>query len=259
MPIQNQMAQEAQDTIKASPRSKAKRPQQQQQQQQNILPESNIGVFGLPPAVMRCLEISETISNMRDLFAFSQGNPHLPPKAALNSLVMQLQQSQQIQAQNQQMQHAAQVAAANASQALQNQQGHPNGPNGPGQMHPSPHMNLVPGGMANSPSVSDARLGIPASPHVGHGQTPSPAQNHLQAPGLAQQHSQQQHPTSNPSSQTSTTVGSANTSPNQTNKRRRPSSSQNVKNEDDGDVGNPNQKVKQSPRGANKRTKVNPS
>ncbi|PWW73800.1 hypothetical protein C7212DRAFT_220757, partial [Tuber magnatum] len=119
----------------------------------------------------------------------------------------------------------------------------------------------VPVGM-NSPSADGMRMGVPPSPHMGGGggpgTTPSPAQNHIQAPGLVQQHSQQAHPTSNPSSQTSTTVASANTSPN-TNKRRRASTASNVKNEGDdenGVNGAQNNKIKQSPRaGGNKRVK----
>jgi len=118
--------------------------------------------------------------------------------------------------------------------------------------------------MSNSPSVGgDVRMGGVQSPHIGGGgATPSPAQNHMQAPGMIAQHSQHQHPTSNPSSQTSTTVGSANTSPHQTNKRRRASttSNANVDIGDGADGGGMNgaaaQKVKQSPRVTNKRTKL---
>jgi hypothetical protein len=129
-------------------------------------------------------------------------------------------------------------------------------PHGPGQQPGMP--------MVGSPSLNDIRMGGVLSPHVvGGAATPSPAPNHMQAPGMVAQHSQHQHPTSNPSSQTSTTVGSANTSPNQTNKRRRASTT-NVKNESE-DVGHSGgaingaattQKIKQSPRVGNKRTKL---
>lgn len=232
---------------------------------------------------------------MRDLFSFSHANPHFTPRQALQAIVNQQQQVQHQQQQlaHQHAQHAAmqqqaamqqhqqqQAAHANAmAQGLQPQQGHPGGPggpggpgmpHGPGQQHQI-MANGLPIGLTRSPSANEIRMGVPPSPHLsgggvggggGPGTTPSPAQNHIQAPGLVQQHSQQGHPTSNPSSQTSTTVGSANTSPNQTNKRRRASTAGEVKQSDEmGDVGvngNANNKVKQSPRvGGNKRLKTN--
>lgn len=194
------------------------------------------------------------MSTMTDLMMFSRNNPQFSPRAALNALVAQLQAQQQLQRhqQMQQVQHMHQMqqmhqmqmqqAVANA-QAMQNQpQGHPGAPNAGPQMHQN--MNMVPG-IAVSPATGDGRL-VP-SPHIG--QTPSPA-NQIQAPGQQPQ----QHPISNSSSQNSTTVGSANTSPNQPNKRRRPSASQNIKNEDE-DTNEPkngqNMAVKPSPRMAN--------
>src|SRR5437868_5842939 len=164
---------------------------------------------------------------LQDIMNFSRANPQLTPRAALHSLVEHLQHTQHQLAQQQhqhhqhQMQQAAAIAAANAR--MQNPQ-HPGGPNagaGGPQMQNSPHMGVP--GMASSPAVAEGRL-VPPSPHIG--QTPSPA-NQLQAPGQQPQ----QHPISTSSSQNSTTVGSANTSPNQPNKRRRPSTSQTVKNE----------------------------
>ena len=159
--------------------------------------------------------------------SFSRAHPQLSPRDALHSLVQQLQHTQnqivqQQQQQQQQMQQAAVFAAANAQRMQNLQQGHPGGPNtgaGGPQMQNSPHMGMLPG-MIGSP-LAEGRL-VP--PHIG--QTPSPA-NQLQAPGQQPQ----QHPISTSSSQNSTTVGSANTSPNQPNKRRRPSTSQTVKNE----------------------------
>ena len=215
------------------------------------------------------------MSQMRDLFSFSQSNPALVPRQALQTFVSQHQQQQQHaqqhlanqHAQQQQQQAHAAVMAATA-QGLQAAQGHPGGhAGGPGMLqHPGQHQGM-PGGVSvgmNSPSADGMRMGVPPSPHMGGGggpgTTPSPAQNHIQAPGLVQQHSQQAHPTSNPSSQTSTTVVSANTSPN-TNKRRRASTTSNVKNEGDdenGVNGAQNNKIKQSPRvGGNKRVKGN--
>ena len=215
---------------------------------------------------------------MRDLFNFSQSNPTLAPRQALQTFVSQQQQQQQQQqqhvaqhlanqhAQQQQQAHAAVMAAT--AQGLQAPQGHPGShAGGPGMLqHPGQHQGM-PGGVSvgmNSPSADGMRMGVPPSPHMGGGggpgTTPSPAQNHIQAPGLVQQHSQQAHPTSNPSSQTSTTVVSANTSPN-TNKRRRASTASNVKNEGDdenGVNGAQNNKIKQSPRvGGGKRVKGN--
>ncbi|RPB01006.1 hypothetical protein L873DRAFT_1827374 [Choiromyces venosus 120613-1] len=258
--------------IKSSPGSKSlgKRPSQQGHASENI-----VNHYGVPDAVFRCLEISETISQMRDLFSFSQSNPTLAPRQALQTFVSQQQQHAQQQqqqhaqhlanqhAQQQHQQQQAHAAVMAATQGLQAPQGHPGGPGMP--QHPG-HQGMpggVPVGM-NSPSADGMRMGVPPSPHMGGGggpgTTPSPAHNHIQAPGLVQQHSQQAHPTSNPSSQTSTTVVSANTSPN-TNKRRRASTTSNVKNEGDdenGVNGAQNNKIKQSPRvGGNKRVKGN--
>ncbi|KAF8420107.1 LIM-domain binding protein-domain-containing protein [Tirmania nivea] len=217
--------------VKASPHNKqlGRRPlpQGQQASQGIFLPESITNPYGLHPMVFRFLETAETMAYLQGIMNFSQEHPQLTPRAALHSLVEQIQHRQhQIahQQHQQQMQQAA-LAAANAQRMQNPQQGHPGGPNagaGGPQMQNSPHMGMVPG-MAGSPAVAEGRL-VPPSPHIG--QTPSPA-NQLQAPGQQPQ----QHPISTSSSQNSTTVGSANTSPNQPNKRRRPSTSQTVKNE----------------------------
>lgn len=217
---------------KASPHNKqhGKRPlaQGQQASQGIFLPESITNSYGLHPMVLRFLETAETMAYLQDIMSVSRAYPQLTPRAALQSLIEQLQHTQhqiaQQQHQHQQM-HQAAIAAANAQRIQNPQQGHPGGPNvgaGGPQMQNSPHMGMVPG-MAGSPAVAEGRL-VPPSPHIG--QTPSPA-NQLQAPGQQPQ----QHPISTSSSQNSTTVGSANTSPNQPNKRRRPSTSQTVKNE----------------------------
>ncbi|KAG0125197.1 LIM-domain binding protein-domain-containing protein [Tuber indicum] len=274
--VPRNFGQDSPDIMKSSPGSKSlgKRPSQQGHTSENI-----VNNYGVPHAVLQCLEISETMSQMRDLFNYSHLNPALAPRQALQSFVSQQQQqqhaqqqhlanqhAQQQQQQQQQQQAQAAVMAATAP-GLQVQQGHPGGHAGPGMLqHPGQHLG-VPGGVPvgmNSPSADGMRMGVPPSPHMGGGggpgTTPSPAQNHIQAPGLVQQHSQQAHPTSNPSSQTSTTVVSANTSPN-TNKRRRASTASNVKNEGDdenGVNGAQNNKIKQSPRvGGNKRVKGN--
>ncbi|CUS13056.1 unnamed protein product [Tuber aestivum] len=259
--VPRNFGQDSPDIMKSSPGSKSlgKRPSQQ-----GHAPENIVNHYGVPAAVLQCLEISETISQMRDLFSFSQVNPALTPRQVLQTFVTQQQQqhlaNQHAQQQQQQQQQQAAVIAATA-QGLQVPQGHAGGP---GMLqHPGQHQGMqggVPVGMS-SPSADGMRMGVPPSPHMGGGggpgTTPSPAQNHIQAPGLVQQHSQQAHPTSNPSSQTITTA--AGTSPN-TNKRRRPSAS-NVKNEGDdenGVNGAQNNKIKQSPRvGGNKRVKAN--
>ena len=113
------------------------------------------------------------------------------------------------------------------------------GPNAP-QMMPSgqrtPNMGSFP--MGQSPST--AHLGLPDAGG-------SPALGHMQAPGMALQQSQQGTSSSGPS---------ANTSPNVSTKRRRPS----VKTE--GEIGEPNgvqPKVKPSPRIGGKRQKGNPA
>ncbi|KAF8460258.1 LIM-domain binding protein-domain-containing protein [Kalaharituber pfeilii] len=267
--------------VKASPRSKqvGKRPLAQSQHSKGVAMPEPLHAFGLAKMVIRFLETAETLSCMSDLMMFSRQHPSLTPRNALDTYVRQLQtqqqiqqhhlhqqqlqqqqlQQQQLQQQQLQQQHMAQAAAAANAQGMQNQQqGHPGGPNagaGGPQMHHSPHMSMVPG-MAGSQATGEGRLVTP-SPLIG--QAPSPAANQLQAPGQQPQ----QHPISNPSSQNSTTVGSANTSPNQSNKRRRPSNSQNVKNEgDDGNDTANGQKmiVKPSPRmGTNKRVKTNSS
>lgn len=199
------------------------------------------------------------MSCLGDLMLFSRQHPQLTPRQALNALVNQIQAQQQMQQQHMVHQVAAAAAVANAQGMQNNQQGHSGGPNvgaGGPQMHNSPHMGMIPG-MVGSPAVGEGRL-VPPSPHIG--QTPSPA-NQLQAPGQQPQ----QHPISNSSSQNSTTVGSANTSPNQSNKRRRPSTSQNVKTENEEgnetkNNGPTNMVVKPSPRINNKRIKTtNPS
>lgn len=92
----------------------------------------------------------------------------------------------------------------------------------------------------------------PAAAHLnlpdGSGLMGSPASVHMQAPGMAHQQSQQGTSSSGPS---------ANTSPNASNKRRRPS----VKPEDEnmGQANGVQPKVKPSPRMGGKRQKGNPA
>ena len=111
-------------------------------------------------------------------------------------------------------------------------------PNAQGLLQPgqrTPSMSQFP--MGQSPSA--AHLGLPENANSG-----SPALGHMQAPGMALQQSQQGTNSSGPS---------ANTSPNVSSKRRRPS----VKTEGDetAQVNGVQPKVKPSPRMNNKRQK----
>lgn len=161
------------------------------------------------------------MSQMNPLFQFQHQNPNLTPYAALDQYMANVQ------------------AAANNTNANNQANGLAAGQRTPG-----------PGGMQQfsmgaGVSPASGHLSLPGgSPHLGG----SPAQAHMQAPGMALQQSQQGTSSSGPS---------ANTSPNVSNKRRRPSG---VKTEEDsaqvnGTGGANAQKVKQSPRVGNKRQK----
>lgn len=125
-------------------------------------------------------------------------------------------------------------------------------------LHSGAMPNPVAGGMGlNGPNSTQfaspamANLGLPAqgSPRVtGPAHTPSPAHMHMAGPvAMVHQHSQQG------SNLSGSQGASANTSPNVTNKRRRPSG---IKTEDDGaDVNGQTGKVKPSPRMGGKRQK----
>lgn len=168
-------------------------------------------------------QIAEVMSQMNPLFHFQAQNPNLTPYAALDQYMANVQSN------------------SNPNSNANNQT---NGP-APGQRTPVPGMQQFPMGAGVSPA--SGHLSLPGgSPHIGG----SPAQVHMQAPGMALQQSQQGTSSSGPS---------ANTSPNVSNKRRRPSG---VKMEEDagptqvnGTGGANAQKVKQSPRVGNKRQK----
>lgn len=108
------------------------------------------------------------------------------------------------------------------------------------------------GGMMPGPRTpSMGQFGLGQSPAAGQmnlsdGMMGSPAQGHIQSPAMALQQSQQGTSSSGPS---------ANTSPNQSNKRRRPSG---VKTEDV-DGGGGSKLTKPSPRIGGKRQKANPA
>lgn len=159
---------------------------------------------------------------MNPLFNYSILHPNLTAYAALD-------------------QYMASVSTANNSNPS-NANNQTNGP-AAGQRTPGPGMPQFPLGPGVSPAAG--HLSLPGgSPHIGG----SPGQAHMQAPGMALQQSQQGTSSSGPS---------ANTSPNVSNKRRRPSG---VKTEEDNGPTQVNgsgvKQVKQSPRvGNNKRQK----
>ena len=140
---------------------------------------------------------------MQPLFQYSQQNPHLQPSDALHQLVSTFKQN--------------------------NQSAHINLP--PNNLNPAfqqPHGQRTPGlnGPAQFSSPAAAHLNLPTSispaMSMTGAQAPSPAQNSNHIPpgaGVAMVAQQSQQGTNTSGSQGT----SANTSPNATNKRRRPS------------------------------------
>lgn len=166
---------------------------------------------------------------MEPLFHYSQTHENLTPAEALNNLVHETARAQ----------NAPGLSQGNFGNA---------GPQAmPGQR--TPGMN----GSNQFASPAMQNLGLPAqgSPHVGGpAHTPSPAHMHMAGPvAMVHQHSQQG------SNLSGSQGASANTSPNVTNKRRRPSG---IKLEEDGGAevnGTSANKVKPSPRIGGKRQK----
>src|SRR5271170_914988 len=148
--------------------------------------------------------MAEVFSAMTPLIQYSQNNPTITPREALEQMVREnaLRASQMAMAQG------------NLNPSMQMPGQRTPGLNGPNQFA--------------SPGL--AQLGLPVgqgSPHLGGPvHTPSPAQNHLAGP-VAMVHQQSQQGSNLSGSQ----VTSANTSPHVTNKRRRASA---VKLEEDG-------------------------
>ena len=177
--------------------------------------------------------MAEVFSAMTPLILYSQSNPTIPPREALEKMVSEhaLRAAQM-----------SSLAQANLHAPLQMSGQRTPGLNGPSQFE--------------SPAL--AHLGLPtgqASPRLGGPvHTPSPAQNHIGGP-VAMVHQQSQQGSNLSGSQ----VTSANTSPNATTKRRRPSGVGGVKAEDDGGGAEINgtgvNKVKPSPRMGAKRQK----
>jgi hypothetical protein len=168
---------------------------------------------------------------MEPLFHYSQNHDSLTPAEALNNLV-----------------HETSRGPQNSAGGLP--PGSFNNPGPPGASgQRTPGMN----GPNQFASPAMQNLGLPAqgSPHIGGpAHTPSPAHMHMAGPvAMVHQHSQQG------SNLSGSQGASANTSPNATNKRRRPSG---IKLEEDGGgeingaVGN---KVRPSPRIGGKRQK----
>ncbi len=188
-------------------------------------------------------QIAETISQMQTLFQYSQQNPLLQPSEALHQLVASFKQNQAAQ---------LNLAPNNLNPAFQQ----PHGPR-------TPSFNGTP--QFASPAAAHLNLPTSISPAMSMtgAQAPSPAQNHNHLPpaaGVAMVAQQSQQGTNTSGSQGT----SANTSPNATNKRRRPST---VKVEgDDGGGGGGTEvngtgpggggKVKPSPRIGGKRQKA---
>jgi hypothetical protein len=160
---------------------------------------------------------------MTPLIQYSQSHPTITPQAALEKMVSENAMRAS---------HMASLAQGNLNAPMQMSGQRTPGLNGPNQFA--------------SPAL--AHLGLPTgqgSPHLGGPvHTPSPAQNHMAGP-VAMVHQQSQQGSNLSGSQ----VTSANTSPNVTTKRRRPSA---VKVEDDGGGPEVNgtgaNKVKPSPR-----------
>ena len=146
---------------------------------------------------------------MQNLISYSKEHPHLRPSEALDQLVESF---------------GAQNGPPNMNFQNFNSGVQPSGSRTPGT-----------GGFALGASPAVAHLNLPGSPHVGTGHTPSPAQNHIQAPGMVAHPSQQGTSSSGPS---------ANTSPNVSSKRRRPSTIKNEGDDGGGEVNGVQPKVK---------------
>lgn len=170
---------------------------------------------------------------MESLFHYSQSHENLTPAEALSSLV-----------------HETARASQNAVLHLSQGQFGEGGPQQGIPGHRTPGMNGANNQFA-SPAIQNLALPAQGSPHiVAPAHTPSPAHMHMAGPvAMVHQHSQQG------SNLSGSQGASANTSPNVTNKRRRPSG---IKLEDDGggdSNNNPASKIKPSPRMGGKRQK----
>ena len=179
------------------------------------------------------MQLAETTSIMGALLNHSQQHPGLTPEQVLASYVEQLNS-----------------VASQQEQRMQNaQQGNLNAPSMP-QRAPG----LQGPNQFASPAMTHLGLPNAGSPHVGGPvHTPSPAQTHMAGP-VAMVHQQSQQGSNMSGSQGT----SANTSPNVTNKRRRPSAVKQEGEEGGADLnGITNSKVKQSPR-VGKRQKPGP-
>ncbi|KAI4125054.1 MAG: hypothetical protein LQ347_005504, partial [Umbilicaria vellea] len=189
----------------------------QEQAPQIVLPNSMVNAYGVTDAVSRFLELAESISQMQNLFLYSQQNPQLSPSDALNQLVASFQSGSQQQASFNMQQHplnpALQPAPGQRTPGL----------NGPMASHfASPaaaHLNLPNNTASGSPAtihnMSPAMQNHSLIPN--HNQMPGPPQ----APTSVGMMAQPSHQGTNTSAGTASQGTSANTSPNVTNKRRR--------------------------------------
>lgn len=177
-----------------------------------VIPKSTVTEWGVSDAVVMLLEIAETFSHMSSLFDYARSNPSLSAREALGQLVQTWRNNPQ-----------------NSMMGDATGQFNPGMPQPPSQATPGSNFNgqqqyasPAPGAHLNLPNTAS-----PASMNM------SPA---MQAHGLQQ------------GNQAGSQGASANTSPQVTNKRRKPSG---VKAEMDGDNATPESngpKVKQSPR-----------
>lgn len=183
--------------------------------------------------MLTLLKVAEVINQMQPLMEYYQTHSELAPRQAL----MQLNNE-----------HAHNFAVANHAR-LQNQMARQQN----GQI-PFPN-NMPP--VMNGPNFASpgmAHLGLPqgqGSPHIGGPvHTPSPAQNQG-AGGVAMMHQMSAQGSNLSGSQGPST----NTSPNVSNKRRRPSAIK-LEEENASQEGNPGKIVKPSPRIGGKRQKA---
>ena len=173
--------------------------------------------------------MAEVFSAMTPLIQYSQHNPNLNPREAFEKMVSDAA------ARNAQLA----AMAGNGGSPMQN-------------MNVQRPLGMVGPNQFASPALQHLGLPNQGSPHLsGPNHTPSPAQNHVGGP-VAMAHQQSQQGSNLSGSQ----INSANTSPNVTNKRRRPSA---VKQEDDGGGeanGTGAKAVKPSPKIGGKRQKA---
>lgn len=86
---------------------------------QNML-KSPVNAHGLPPSVFQVLELSETVSLMKELVSFQKQNPTMAPRHALEQYVQRVQSNPSLLQQQAQAQHAQAQAVAQHQAQQQN-------------------------------------------------------------------------------------------------------------------------------------------